>query len=212
MTHSVSHPVHLTGPLTHACRIHSGTSLYRYLSRWYGPTIPTELISYRGFDQIRVEESVGLLNALRVGVEDMDDKDRWAAFLLATIQHPNGILRLSQPYWELVVELSIPVSRWLRYAAWSSCIMKSLEDAKEWGKLGYWMGVIWMAWPPGLGSTTEEDVRRVMFSLFRQQPCAMQKLEKWMDRWSKFHDRAVPKTFQQICEQARPETMQQAAS
>lgn len=171
-----------------------------------------ELIGFRGFENIRVEESVGLLDALCVGIGDIDDKDRWMMFLLATIQHPEGILLLSHPYWELLVELSIPVRRWPRYTAWSSRIMKSLEDAKEWDRLGCWMGVVWMAWPPEADSMMGEDVRRVMFLLFRHQPGAMQKLEHWMERWSKSHGRAVPEAFRRICEWARPEATEQDAS
>ena len=168
-----------------------------------------ELIGSRGFEQVRVEEPVELLDALQVGVEDIDDKARWIMFLLATIQHPEGIQLLSQPHWELLVELSISVSRWPKYfAIWSLRIMKSLEDAKEWDKLGCWMGVVWMAWPPEIGSAMEEGVRRLMFLLFHKQPGAMQKLEQWMERWSKSRGRAVPKAFQEICEQARPATEQ----
>lgn len=162
-----------------------------------------ELIGSQRFGQVGVEESVELLDALRVGVEDIDDGTQWAALLLDTIQHPEGIQCLSYPYWELLVELSIPVPRLPRYTAWASRIMNSLEDAEEWDKLGCWMGVIWMA-----GITTE-DLERVTLLLFRQRPCAIETLEQWMERWSKSHNRVVPKAFHQICEKARLEATQQ---
>ena len=37
-----------------------------------------ELIGHRGFLRVGVEQFVGLLNNLCVGIEDMDDKVRWA--------------------------------------------------------------------------------------------------------------------------------------
>ena len=162
-----------------------------------------ELIGSRRFGQVGVEESVDLLDTLRVGVEDIDDGTQWATLLLDTIQHPEGIRCLSYPYWELLVELSIPVPRLPRYTAWGSRIMRSLEEDEEWDKLECWMGVIWMA------GVTTEDLERVMLLLFRQRPCAIGKLEQWMERWSKSHNRVVPNVFQQICEQARREATEQ---
>ena len=87
--------------------------------------------------------------------------------------------------------------------------MESLERDQEWGKLERWMGIIWMVWPPETGSTTEEEVRRVTLSLFCQRPGAIQKLERWMERWSARSGKAVSESFRRACEQARLETARQ---
>ena len=59
--------------------------------------------------------------------------------------------------------------------AYSPQITTLLTEAQEWNKLECWVGVVWMAWPPG---TTEEDLDRSMVLLFRQRPGALQKLEQ----------------------------------
>ena len=169
----------------------------------------TGLIGYQGFDQVGAEAFFELLNHLQARIEDMDDKEDWATLLLGVIRSSEGIRRLSHPYWELLVELSISESRWPDGVVWSPDIMISLEGDLEWDKLECWMGVVWMAWPPETGSVTEKGVRYMTLSLFRRWPGAVRKLERWMERWSERHGRVVPKTFQRICEKARPEATPQ---
>ena len=87
--------------------------------------------------------------------------------------------------------------------------MESLEGDQEWGKLECWMGIVWMVWPPETGSTTEEDVLRVTLLLFCQRPGAIQKLERWMERWSGRSGKDVSESFRRACEQARLEPARQ---
>ena len=165
-------------------------------------------IGYQEFEQAGVEGFFELLDHLQASVEDMDGKEGWATLLLDIIQSPDGIRHLSHPYWESLVELSVLESQRLESVAWSPHIMASLESNGEWDRLEAWTGILWMVWPPEVGSTTEEDVRGAMLSLFRQQPGAIQKLEQWMEQWGERRGKPVPESFQQICEQARPEVAQ----
>jgi len=162
-------------------------------------------IGYRGFERVGLEGFFKLLDRLQVGVGDIHSGKDWATLLLDTIKSSTGIQNLPHPYWDVLAELSVLEPQLLEGIAWSPHIMASLEGDKEWGRLECWMGVVWIVWPPETGSTTEEFVRSVMLSLFRERPGAILKLEQCVGQWSVKHGKAVPKTFQQICEQAGPE-------
>ena len=163
-----------------------------------------ELIGYEGFEGVGVERLVESLNHLRVSLDDMDDRFKWAKLLLDTLESSEGARRLSYGYWELLVELAISKSLWLgRKIAYSPQIVTSLTEAREWSKLEYWMGTVWMAWPPGADGITEEDLGRSMPLLFHQRPGAVQKLEQWMKRWSQENGEEIPEPFRRICRQAR---------
>ena len=157
-----------------------------------------ECIGYKGFEEVGVERFVGLLNYLCVRVEDMDNKFEWIPLLVDTIQSSVGAQRLSNRFWELLVEL-IPQT-WGVGAAYNPQVVASLLDGEEWDKLECWIGVIWMAWPPETDEMVE-DLRRVMVSLFRQRPGAAEKLKGWMEQWSQNERRDVPESFQRACEE-----------
>ena len=70
------------------------------------------------------------------------------------------------------------------------------------------MGAVWMIWPPGVGRMTEEDLGHPTLLLFRQRPGAIQKLEQWMERWSKQLFGSIPETFRQLCKQAHEAAQQ----
>ena len=111
-----------------------------------------ELIHYEWFERAGVERFVELLNYLHVAVEDMDDRSKWAKLLLGTIQAPEGAQRLSQPYWELLVEVAVLIPQSPRDGStYDPQITESLVQAQEWRKLECWMAVVWMVWPPGAG-------------------------------------------------------------
>ena len=169
-----------------------------------------ELIHYEWFDQAGVERFVELLDYLHVTVEDMDDRSKWAKPLLGTIQAPEGAQRLSQPYWELLVEVAISFPRPLGDGpAYDPQITAFLAEAQEWRKLECWMAVVWMVWPPGAGEITE-DLEHLVLLLFRQQPGVAQKLEQWMERWSEANYEEIPDSFQWIRERAREAARQDA--
>ena len=161
------------------------------------------LIGYRGFKEVGVERFVELLNYLRVGVEDVDDKFKWMVLLLYTIQPSEGARHLSDRSWERLVELMISGLWCVGFgrATYSPQVMVSLMEAQEWGKLEYCVGVVWMAWPPET-SKIEEDLECVMVLLFRQRPGAAQKLKGWVEQWSRECDEDMPESFQRVCKRA----------
>ena len=124
--------------------------------------------------------------------------------LLCTLQTPEGTQLLSHWYWELLVELAISQSLSLvSEVTYNPQMMTFLAEAQEWSKLEYWMGTVWISWPPEADGITEEDLSRSTLLLFRQRPGAFQKLERWMERWSQINVTNVPESFQRICKQAQ---------
>ena len=152
-----------------------------------------------------------MLDNLQVQVEDVYHWDGSVRFLLDIIQSPEGMQHLSLPYWGLLVELVISQSGFLDRCTYSPHTTLSLKEAGEWDKLGYWIGIVWMLWPPDGGETTEEDLKQITLLLSHQQPGAIQKLEQWMKQWeSTWEEIPIPRSFQQIFEQVHNETAQQA--
>jgi len=87
--------------------------------------------------------------------------------------------------------------------------MISLQDAKEWDKLRFWIGIMCMVWLPRGGGTTGV-LEGMMLSFFHQQPGALQKLEEWMEQCCKFQQNKLSKSFKQTCKQAHNKAVQQA--
>ena len=159
-----------------------------------------EVIGYKGFEGVGVEKFVELLDHLHVTIDDMDETDRWKELLLDIIQSLEGTQHLSHWYWELLAELVVSAS-WPVYLdpAHGLQTMKFLTEAKEWSKLEWWMGIVWILLP----QEAEGDLRDSMLLLFRQRPGATQKLEQWMERWSqKRPSNRIPESFRQLCKQA----------
>ena len=168
------------------------------------------LIGYQEFEQVGVEEFVELLSDLDVSVEDTIDRARWTRLLLDTVQSSEGIRRLPYSYWELLAELA-SLGPWeLEDSAYDPRLMTYLDDAGEWEKLGCWVGVVWMAWPPGDDVPTEGDLERATLSLSRQRPDAIQKLEQWMEQRGD-RSQPTPESFQRICGQARRDSTRQSS-
>jgi len=162
-----------------------------------------ELVGYKGFEGVGVERFIELLNHLHLTAEDMDIESRWAGLFLETFQTPEGAQRLSDRYLELLVELTISYP-WIRRRppAYNPQITAFLAEAQEWSKLEYWIGIVWMTWPPGTGGETGEGLDDSTLLLFSQRPGAVQKLEQWMERWSQRACKDVPESFKQVHKQA----------
>ena len=159
-----------------------------------------ELIGYGGFEGVGVGRFVELLNHLHVTAEDMDDELLWAKLLFDTVRSIEGAQHLSHSCWELLVELIVSGSqRMTPDLTHSLQIITSLTEAKEWGKLECWMGILWML---GSGEMLEEDLEHSMVLLFRQRPGAFRKLEQWMERWSQINSGDIPERFKRTCERA----------
>jgi len=170
-----------------------------------------KLIGYGGFERVGVKRFIELLNHLHVTAEDMDRESEWAKLLLDTLQSPEGVQYLSHWYWELLAELVISYSPWLRRnATYCPQITIFLTEAQEWSKLECWMGTFWTMWPPWAGGITEEDIGHSMLLLFRQRPGSPQKLEQWMERRNQKCGKGVPELFRRICKQAVEEAQRDA--
>jgi len=160
------------------------------------------LIGYKEFEEVGVGGFIGLLNHLHVAVEDIDHKFHWAGLLFDVIQSSEGTQHLSHWYWELLVELVVSKSKWLRLdPAYGAQIITSLIEAEEWNKLECWVGIVWMLLPDGL-DPGEGDLGHSMTLLFRQRPGAVQKLEQWMERRSQRARKDVPESFKQAHKEA----------
>ena len=168
------------------------------------------LIGYREFEQVGVEGFVELLNDLHVSVKDTIDRAKWTQLLLDTVQSSEGIQHLPYSYWELLAELAFLGPWGLQYGAYSPDSTTYLKDTKKWEKLGCWVGVVWMAWPPEDDMPTEGDLEDAMLLLFCKLPDAIQKLEQWMER-RRNRSQDTPGSFQRICEQTRRELTRQNA-
>ena len=165
-----------------------------------------EVIGCKGFEEVGMERFLELLNHLHVTVEDMDGKFKWATLLADTIERTH---HLSHWYWELLAELAISWSRWLKLDfAHGLQTITSLREAEEWGKLECWMGIVWMVFPREANGMTEGDLGQSMLLLFRQRPGAIQKLEEWMGRWNQRGGNDIPESFKQICKQAHEAAQQ----
>jgi hypothetical protein len=163
----------------------------------------------QAFELVGVEEFIGFLNSLCVGAKEISAMYScgWRLLLLNIIQSSNGIQHLPHQYWELLVEL---VVLWYYKDNWTYIphIMASLEAFKEWDKLECWMAVVWIAWPPEKGETTEEDLEHVMLSLAHQRPGTIQKLKQWMEMRSKRESHnIVPESFHQICDRVQQDVL-----
>jgi hypothetical protein len=153
------------------------------------------------FGDVGPGEFVELLNHLLTGVDDMEFPNERTPMLLKIIQSPEGV-RLAVPVWKLLAELTVSCTlRDLGSIEYNPRVVTSLIDAGEWDRLECWVGVVWIAWPPGPGDP-EEDLGSATTLLFRQRPGAILKLIRWMEKWNHSHQRRViPRSFQQICEQ-----------
>ena len=162
-----------------------------------------EVVGYKGFEGAGVEGLIELLDHLHVTAEEMDWNSRWTSLLLNVIRSSEGTRRLSHWYWELLVELAVSEVWWLKSEDTDTLkIAKSLIGAREWGKLECWIGIMWMF--PKLVAIRGKNLEHSTLLLFRHRPGAAQKLEQWMEQWSKQKAwRRVPESLQRILTRAQ---------
>jgi len=156
-------------------------------------------IGYPKFERIEGEGFFELLDHLHIRIGDVDDEFRWGKLLSAAIRSTKGLHRLPDEYWELLAELTISSPRLLRITGfYDQHVMKSLEEAKEWGKLRCWFCAVWASWGPNKPHSKEADLKSVALSFFRSQPGAYEKVEGWMERLGQPELEA----FRQMCPRA----------
>ena len=163
-----------------------------------------EFIGHQGFGEVGVENLVGFLNRLSVGIDNMGSGPSWKDLLLEIIKSREGRDRLSYSYWELLVEFSLRHHGKPRdLTSYDPQIIISLQDTQEWDRLACWVCFVWMEWSLRLDGMLG-DLERGTTLLFRQLPGSIRKLEEWMGR----SGGDIPMAFQQICKQGRLEAEQ----
>ena len=173
-----------------------------------------KIAGFEGFKRAGVERLIELLNHLHITFEDVEGEEWWMSLLLDVMQSSEGTQRLSDCYWELLVELVISEPWSLEFGDIDALkIAESLIDAEQWGKLECWIETVWMySNCAGDVRMAEEDFENSMLLLFRQRPGAAQRLERWMERWSQeWPGRDFPESFQRILTRAQEAVKRQDA-
>ena len=88
-------------------------------------------------------DTVHWLNCLNIDVDDMVDKQTWAELLVEAIRSPTGPESLSSHYWHMVDKLVVASRLRLGLASHDTEVMRLLEEAEDWEKLGAWMVIVW---------------------------------------------------------------------
>ena len=147
-------------------------------------------------------EAVRWLNHLDVSVDDMVEKGSWAWRLVTTIRSPMGLESLSSHYWRLLDKLVVDSKLDLYLESRDTEVMRSLEEAEDWEKLGVWMVVVWSLLPESEIPESEslESIEELTLKSLFQQPSALPRFENLLEAgtltwaWGK---------LQCICDQAR---------
>ena len=157
-----------------------------------------ERAGYEGLEGSGVEKLIGLLDCLHVTAEEMGRTSRWPSLLLDIIRSPEGTRRLSDWYWESLVERAVSWPRPLKLGDTDTLkIARLLIEAEEWRKLECWIGIVWTV--SKSAGITEENLEHLTLLLFHQRPGAAQRLEQWMERWSqRLSWNRVPESFHRI--------------
>jgi len=171
----------------------------------FSPRLRHLLICYIGstgysrFEQVGSAGFFELLDHLHIRGEDVaGNEHRWGELLLTVLESTEGIRRLPYGYWELLAELIISKRYILGRANYDPRIAESLGEAEEWDKLQWWFCTAWASWGPNSYSSEVADVESMALPLFRNQPGACEKIERWMERL----DRSELESFQRMCERA----------
>ena len=149
------------------------------------------------------------LNRLDVEVDDMVDQERWAWLLVGVIRFPTGPESLSSRYWCLLAKLVVVSKLDLYLERCDMEVMRLLEEAEDWEKLGVWMVVVWSLLPGSDIPITEpmEGIQEVtLMSLLRQLSAIpiFEDLCRGGALSLGFH-RGYKDKLQRICDQARAE-------
>ena len=124
-------------------------------------------------------DTIRWLNRLDIDADDIPDQEGWAPWLVEVIRSQTGPESLSSHYWHLLAKLVV-ASKYSPY--FGSCdteVMRSLEEAEDWERLGVWMVVVWSFLP---GSTipapeSMESIEEVTLRLLFRRPSALQGFE-----------------------------------
>jgi len=156
-------------------------------------------------------DTVCWLNCLNVDADDIADKDHWVELLVDVIRSPAGLESLSSHYWRLLGELVVASNLDLCLAPHDVEVMRSLEKAKDWEKLGVWMVVVWSLLPnSGIpGSELMEGIEEVTLESLLRRPSALQGFEDLCEvgGLSLGYLQGYKNRLQWICNRARAEQL-----
>ena len=160
-------------------------------------------------------EIICLLNCLEVDVDDIWRKRRWRRSLADLIRSPWGFKSLSVHYWHLLDKLA-PFESALEPMDFESRdmeLVKSLEEAEDWEKLGVWMAFVWHSLVPGFiadAMSAPKVFERVTLKLFLRRPSTLLKYEGLcnLERVST----GMGVLLRRICAKARAKPVQQLPS
>jgi len=154
-------------------------------------------------------DTVHWLNRLNINVDDMVDKYSWVKLLVEAIRSPTEPVGLTSHYWRLLDKLVVASKLGLRLGLRNMEVMRSLEKAEDWERLGVWMVVVWSFLPYSDIPTSEsmESIEEVTLKSLLRRPSALRGFEDLCEagRLSyQFADYPVCKDkLQRICDQVR---------
>ena len=156
-------------------------------------------------------ETIRWLNYLKIDVDDVVDEYKWGWRLVAAIRSPMGPESLASHYWRLLYRL-IMASKLIRsLTSRDTEVMRSLEKAGEWEKLGVWMVVVWSFLPGSTipNSESMESIKEVTLKVLLRQPSALLGFENLCEAgslsFSLYQNAQCRGELQKICNQERAE-------
>jgi len=193
--------------------IPSPGSCARYLAKRmegdapFSPTLRQVSIRTMGhiwYNELEVSglDTVRWFNHLNIGVDDVvEEGEHWARVLVGVMRSPTGLQSLSSHYWRLLDKLVVS-KHFLFLELHDMEVMRSLEEAEDWEKLGVWMVVMWSGMPI---SGSMEGIEEVTLKLLSRQPSAFPRFEDLCKALtcSSPDCQAHKDKLQQICDQVR---------
>jgi len=155
-------------------------------------------------------DTIRWLNCLDVDVDDIVEEETWAELLVVAMRSPTGPESISSHYWHLVDKLVVASRLQLILAPRDTEIMRSLEKAEDWEKLGAWMVIVWSFLSESEIPTSEsmEGIEQVTLRLLLRRPSALPTFEDLC--WAGCPCsgcRACKDKLHRICKQVRSEQL-----
>ena len=159
-------------------------------------------------DELRASglDTVRWLNRLDVEVNDIEDEGTWVILLGDVIYSPMGLENLSFHYWRLLDKL-VASAPPLVLDSQDMEVMRTLEEAEDWEKLGVWMVYIWTFQPrsevPDQAPGSVGDIERATLKLLSRQQSLLPRFDELLGGPDPTIDEEYKDKLRQICDQAR---------
>ena len=156
-------------------------------------------------------ETVRWLDRLNVNVDDVVEKGSWVWLLVLAIRSLAGPENLSPHYWRLLDKLVVAQRLALYLEPRDTEVMRSLENAEDWEKLGIWMVVVWSFLPYANIPTPEsmESVEELTLKSLLRRPSALPRFKDLCEAGTLSYPmcQVYKVKLQQICDLARAEQL-----